>query len=147
MYRKREEISPYRSYGPGVRAWSRSERSPHIVFRLVPSAKAHSTSHIRANAVWLRGWGKAQALDEWPAGQLPGRQGSGQGLADGEAAVSTRGYSCLRDSIGSSLEARKAGIMPLIRPTVPRITVDATKVAGWMISRMSPASPFFANAL
>ena len=56
-------------------------------------------------------------------------------------------YSCRSDSIGSSLEARNAGIIPLINPTIPRITVEAMRVAGWMIRRISPASPFFANAL
>jgi hypothetical protein len=38
-------------------------------------------------------------------------------------------YSWRRDSIGSSLEARKAGIMPLIRPIAPKFSVDAISVA------------------
>ena len=58
-----------------------------------------------------------------------------------------RSYSCLNASIGSSREARIAGIMPLISPTAPRISVDAISVPGAMIRRMSPASPFFAKAL
>lgn len=39
-------------------------------------------------------------------------------------------YSCRSDSIGSSRDARSAGIIPLISPTAPRITVDAIRVAG-----------------
>jgi len=42
----------------------------------------------------------------------------------------SRGYSWRSDSIGSSLEARKAGIIPLTRPTALRITVEAISVAG-----------------
>jgi len=37
--------------------------------------------------------------------------------------------------------------MPLIRPTAPRMSVEAIRVPGAIIKRMSPASPFFANAL
>ena len=49
--------------------------------------------------------------------------------------------------MGSRREARKAGIMPLINPTAPRMRVEAIRVPGAMISRMSPASPFLAKAL
>src|SRR5438270_13080164 len=63
------------------------------------------------------------------------------------AVVFDRSYSCLNASIGSSREARSAGIMPLISPTPQRISVDAISVPGAMIRRMSPASPFFAKAL
>ena len=42
----------------------------------------------------------------------------------------TSPYSCRNASIGSSLDARNAGIIPLTRPTTPRIKVDTNKRAG-----------------
>src|SRR5258708_39309144 len=56
-------------------------------------------------------------------------------------------YSCRNASIGFNREARNAGIIPLTNPTTPRIIVDAINVPGAIINRISPASPFFANAL
>src|SRR5450755_4304389 len=58
-----------------------------------------------------------------------------------------QGYSCRKASIGFIRDARNAGIIPLTSPTKPRMSVDAISVPGAMISRMSPASPFLANAL
>src|SRR5215831_2624281 len=48
-------------------------------------------------------------------------------------------YSWRRASIGSKREARRAGTMPLIRPTAARMRVEAMRVPGAMIRRMSPA--------
>src|ERR1035441_9365974 len=44
-------------------------------------------------------------------------------------------YSCRKASIGSKRAARKAGTIPLINPTAPRMSVDAISVPGAMISR------------
>jgi hypothetical protein len=71
----------------------------------------------------------------------------GRGKAGSRGASLEKGYSCRKASMGSRRDARNAGIMPLISPTNPRITVDAIKVPGAIISRMSPASPFLAKAL
>ena len=49
--------------------------------------------------------------------------------------------------MGSRFAARIAGSIPLITPTITRITVDTTRLSGEMISRMSAASAFFASAL
>src|SRR5580658_2318483 len=68
----------------------------------------------------------------------------GKSVVDYEA---THPYSCRKASIGSRREARQAGIMPLTKPTAPRMRVAAIRVPGAMIRRMSPASAFLAKAL
>ena len=49
--------------------------------------------------------------------------------------------------MGSSREARSAGIIPLTTPTTANIVVAVSRIIGDTISRMSPASAWLAIAL
>src|SRR5215475_12490719 len=56
-------------------------------------------------------------------------------------------YSWRKASTGSRRDARTAGTIPLTNPTAPRMMVEAIRVPGAIMRRISPASPFVAKAL